>query len=169
MARTYRSTPEPVYAQKSETVVKGGAGTSVVANPELAGTEPALTGLEVNGVKYAVSQGGGATRGRYLHDLTFESDDVVIKVAIFTNDSEEYETGQTLPTEFYQELFGAMGTIDFTNYSGTPNILTIGYINYAGVDNDYDVYLVYTWIYPERNAGEFGYNITRDIVTDTQE
>lgn len=35
------------------------SGSEVVANPTLAGTEPSLTGLEVDGTKYAVSGGGG--------------------------------------------------------------------------------------------------------------
>lgn len=33
----------------------GGGGTNVVANPTLAGTEPALTGLQVGDTKYAVT------------------------------------------------------------------------------------------------------------------
>lgn len=35
------------------------SGSEVVANPTLAGTESNLTGLEVDGTKYAVSGGGG--------------------------------------------------------------------------------------------------------------
>ena len=163
-----------VYNSTDISSVSGGGGTTVVANPTLSGGEADLTGLEVNNVKYAVPQGsgGGSARGRYLHELTFEdsiSQEVVIKVAIFTNDSEEYTTGQTLSTEFYQALFGAMGTIDFTNYSDTPNILTIGYIDYASSDNECDVFFAYVWIYPEQNGSEGGYNIVSDNVIDTQE
>ena len=40
--------------------VAGGGG--VVANPELEGDEPVLTGLEVDGTKYKVSQGGSGDR-----------------------------------------------------------------------------------------------------------
>ena len=36
-----------------------GGGSKVVANPELVGDEPDLTGLEVDGNKYKVPQGGG--------------------------------------------------------------------------------------------------------------
>lgn len=36
-----------------------GAGTNVVANPTLAGTEDPLTGLEVDGTKYKVGGSGG--------------------------------------------------------------------------------------------------------------
>lgn len=43
----------------------GSTGSSVVANPTLAGDEDALTGLEVDGTKYAV--GGG--KQLYLHNV----------------------------------------------------------------------------------------------------
>lgn len=49
----------PVY--KMQPTLGGQGGTSVVANPTLAGTEPDLTGLEVEGTKYKVPQGGGGT------------------------------------------------------------------------------------------------------------
>ncbi len=39
------------------------SGSEVVANPTLAGTETNLTGLEVDGTKYAVSGGGGGGSG----------------------------------------------------------------------------------------------------------
>lgn len=44
--------------------------SSVVANPTLAGTESDLTGLEVNGVKYAVPQGSSGGGSVYLHKIT---------------------------------------------------------------------------------------------------
>lgn len=40
-----------------------GGGTTVVANPELAGTEDDLTGLQVGETKYKVPQGGGNGQG----------------------------------------------------------------------------------------------------------
>ena len=36
----------------------GGGGTTVIANPTLVGDEPDLTGLEVEGIKYKVPEGG---------------------------------------------------------------------------------------------------------------
>lgn len=48
----------------------GSGGTTVVANPTLAGTETNLTGLEVDGTKYAVPQGGGTTL--YRHSITIQ-------------------------------------------------------------------------------------------------
>lgn len=46
-----------VYNSTDISNIEGGSGTTVVANPTLAGTEADLTGLEVNGAKYKV--GGG--------------------------------------------------------------------------------------------------------------
>ena len=37
-----------------------GVGTTVIANPELSGTEADLTGLQVGDTKYAVPQGSGS-------------------------------------------------------------------------------------------------------------
>lgn len=39
---------------------EAGGGSTVVANPTLVGDEPDLTGLQVDGAKYKVPQGGGA-------------------------------------------------------------------------------------------------------------
>lgn len=51
---------------------------SVSANPTLAGTEADLTGLEIDGVKYAVPQGGSSGGGSevhlYKHSIKFEDD-----------------------------------------------------------------------------------------------
>ena len=44
-----------------------GAGTNVVANPTLAGTEDPLTGLEVDGTKYKVGGSGGGVL--VVHDV----------------------------------------------------------------------------------------------------
>ena len=44
--------------------------TTVVANPTLKGTEPDLTGIEVDGNKYKVPQGGGGTTNLYLHSIS---------------------------------------------------------------------------------------------------
>ena len=49
----------------------GGGGTEVIANPTLAGDEADLTGLEVDGVKYKVPQGGEGSGVEFV-ELTFE-------------------------------------------------------------------------------------------------
>lgn len=49
--------------------------TEVVANPTLAGDEPELTGLEVNGSKYKVPSGGGVALVNQLPALTNEEYD----------------------------------------------------------------------------------------------
>ena len=57
-------------------------GSTVVANPPLVGDEPDLTGLEVDGAKYKVPQGGGSLYTYYvktensegLYTFTFQCD-----------------------------------------------------------------------------------------------
>jgi hypothetical protein len=52
----------------------GSGGSSVVANPTLAGTEADLTGLEVDGTKYKVSSGGGGSEVHlYQHNIQLKS------------------------------------------------------------------------------------------------
>lgn len=63
---------------------QGGGGTEVIANPTLAGTEAALTGLEVDGTKYKVNQpidvegnpagvgGGSALTGLKIDNTVFK-------------------------------------------------------------------------------------------------
>lgn len=60
------------YATKEyvdETFEKKADVVEVVANPELSGDEPDLTGLQVGETKYAVPQGGGGNNG---HTLTVQ-------------------------------------------------------------------------------------------------
>lgn len=66
----------------NEIAENGGGGTTVIANPTLAGTEDALTGLQVGETKYAMPK-------YYIHNIAghingFSSD---IKLSIITNDS----------------------------------------------------------------------------------
>ena len=65
-------------------IAEQGGGTEVVANPTLAGTEAALTGLEVDGTKYKVNQpttiegnpagagGGSALTGLKIGDTVYK-------------------------------------------------------------------------------------------------
>ena len=54
------------------------SGSEVVANPTLAGTETNLTGLEVDGTKYAVSGGGGGFNKTVLWDSGSYSSGAII-------------------------------------------------------------------------------------------
>lgn len=69
---------------------EAGGGTTVVANPELSGDEPDLTGLEVDGAKYAVPQGGGTTN-LYLHSiLIFKTNGCNINFSFINSTSTQY-------------------------------------------------------------------------------
>ena len=74
MSRLFRSTPEPYYATKSadaQELAKEVDNIPVVtANPELAGTEANLTGLQVGNTKYAVP-----SPGIFLVDISGETTD----------------------------------------------------------------------------------------------
>lgn len=54
---TYEKINEYLDINELRRVLSGDVGTSVVANPELAGTESSLTGLEVDGEKYKIPEG----------------------------------------------------------------------------------------------------------------
>lgn len=55
------------------------SGSEVVANPTLSGTETNLTGLEVDGTKYAVTGGGGSQKIPYLKSSGTQYIDTGIK------------------------------------------------------------------------------------------
>ena len=62
-----------------------GGGSKVVANPELVGDEPDLTGLEVDGNKYKVPQGGGGITNLYLHRISIYKENGCFINFSFTN------------------------------------------------------------------------------------
>ena len=66
-------------------------GSKVVANPELVGDEPDLTGLEVDGNKYKVPQGGGGTTNLYLHRIViFKENGCFINFSFINSTSTQY-------------------------------------------------------------------------------
>ena len=56
---------------------EAGGGSTVVANPELSGDEPDLTGLEVDGAKYKVPQGGGGETYTAGEGINISEDNVI--------------------------------------------------------------------------------------------
>lgn len=66
-------------------------GSTVVANPPLIGDEPDLTGLEVDGAKYKVPQGGGGTTNLYLHSISiFKTNGCNINFSFINSTSTQY-------------------------------------------------------------------------------
>ena len=78
--------------------IGGQGGTTVIANPTLSGDEDALTGLEVDGVKYAVSSGNSL----YQHfiKLNFPVPYQSIVITLLTNDDTPF-TKDTLRDYLY--------------------------------------------------------------------
>ena len=99
MARTYRSTPEPHFSKLSQDCIELAKTVNnipvVTANPELAGTEANLTGLQVGSTKYAVS--GGSASGFLVTFTPEKTSNLVYKYTAdktFGEIFEAFEAGQ---------------------------------------------------------------------------
>lgn len=85
------------------------SGSEVVANPTLAGTEPNLTGLEVDGTKYAVSGGGGGSQKiPYLKSSGTQYIDTGVKPSEKISIMAEFflDIDQQNRTDGWQTIFG---------------------------------------------------------------
>ena len=80
----------------------GEGGTTVVANPELAGTEADLTGLQVGETKYKVPQGGSA---QHYH-----------KVVLLIDESAEYCYSSAISLDVYIDTPESLTVKDVWNY-----------------------------------------------------
>lgn len=90
MAQTYTK-------EKIDELIAGAEGTEVIANPTLAGTESALTGLQVGDTKYKIESGGGKL---YVHRVKLAAgnlDDAISFTATIIN-------GQSSPFSSTSEL-----------------------------------------------------------------
>lgn len=95
--------------------------SSVVANPTLAGTESDLTGLEVNGVKYAVPQGSGGG-SLYLHKIR------LIKNSVNSTSGGEYGTSLAL---FASITTSSNTALTFADFQTLFKLSGSGGINYG--------------------------------------
>ena len=122
MARTYRSTPEPHFSQKSidgQTAASEVAKIPVVtANPTLAGTESALTGLQVGNTKYAVPQPVANSPFILSYDAETDAMD-----RTYAETMEAFNAGKPI----YVDLYG-LG-IWFPTYNDVDNVGYCGYIS----------------------------------------
>ena len=116
---------------------KGEGGTTVVANPTLEGTEPNLTGLEVEGTKYKVPEGGGS-RLYYAHIYFMDDDSYSQQITIQVDDN-TLETYNDLYTYLQNKGFVSDNTdnrIFYLNgcgsYNGTSSLVGIS------IDKFYD-------------------------------
>lgn len=117
----------------------GSGGTTVVANPTLAGTEAELTGLQVGNTKYKVPQGGGATL--YQHNIAFKETTNIQEVffqVVIMNDSQTQLTSSDVQSylnsnNFIVTTYGSYG--EDTNTYMVGNVYTLGCIGYASNQN----------------------------------
>ena len=71
--------------QSEDQTIEFDAGSVVVANPTLSGGEATLTGLEVDGVKYAISGGGGSSAPFEITNMQVDSSNQTITLTIVAN------------------------------------------------------------------------------------
>lgn len=126
------SLPDPITHEEIwlKKIAEKPAGSQVVANPTLAGTEAALTGLEVNDTKYVVTQ----PTKLYVHNINITSNttnpNILLCIQIITPRLTDYN-------------FTALYNFLYTNFNiSTKNYSVTGF---ARVDNDwcYPIYGVY--------------------------
>ena len=99
---TITITAENVVSEVGE--IQPSSGSSVVANPTLSGDEEDLTGLEVDGVKYAVASSGGLTL--YNHQIKlFTSLGVATIISIINTTSTKFSTPSQIASILYQNRF----------------------------------------------------------------
>lgn len=120
-----------------------GGGTTVVANPPLVGDEPDLTGLEVDGAKYKVPQGGGGTVG---HTLTVQFSTV-------------YDRGSDIPPAQYQ-VFG----VALLKYLNGNTVISIETIN---DNNEHTFENVIAYTYTFAGNTEEGGEPTEEVISET--
>lgn len=91
-------------------MLEGGSGTEVIANPELAGDEAALTGLEVAGTKYKVGGGSGSEYAEIKGMGDYWDEDQWIEItneddiATFNNAKADYLANGTIPKFYYTDI-----------------------------------------------------------------
>ena len=123
-----------------------GGGSTVVANPTLVGDEDDLTGLEVDGTKYKVPQGGqgggGGGSQLYQHTITLITGTQATKKSYVSltiiNSSASQFTINDVVTYFKDNGF-SMDTGEFPN----AYYPAIGVLN---LNNSYTIYGIYAYI-----------------------
>jgi len=116
--------------------------TKVIANPTLDGTEPNLTGLEVNGAKYSIPS--GSSNPLYKHSVEikgYESTNAYgyAKIEIINHSSEPFtidslktlvtEKGTLFTTNQYEYHTGVTGWAVNGVYSGVVTYILLYYGN----------------------------------------
>ncbi len=136
------------FTKDSNNSLVGKVGTKLVpvtANPTLDGTEADLTGLEVNGVKYAVPQGSGGGGKSYEHIIEIGTSDLgSLTLTIPTTDNTPFtidsllvylnSRGHNSTTTALSGVSGMSGTWNYIAtgaYRAGTTTLGITYIYYA--------------------------------------
>lgn len=102
------------------------SGTNVVANPTLEGSETDLTGLEVDGVKYKVPQGGGSEQHLYQHVIRIFVDNKsgwnnsIITITLLNSDDAAIESYSSLSSNMTVGLIYPASGIAYIDDASIP-------------------------------------------------
>lgn len=151
------------------------AGTEVTANPTLAGTESALTGLEVDGTKYStislLSGGAGSNRtieefntfavGDPMNLKTYNNFKVVLQ-GVLNNSLFDYDSthGVAYPQAVADDSFGTM----VYNFAGAPLALTNYNVPASTKDDGFNIMMFMAAC--DKSAGTYEDNVlytTKDL------
>ena len=125
-------TPNVSGGMKKVTVHGGGGGSEVIANPELEGDEDLLEGIEIDGVKYKIPEGGAGAEGIIDNTILFNALEYNSNFDIFTNkDIENFDDLIDIVGENY---FYPLNIVTNENTGTSLSLLT-------RVD-DWDTYMV---------------------------
>ena len=126
---------ERIMKDFSMGVGEGGGGTTVVANPELEGTEPDLTGLEVEGTKYKVPK----QNSYYEHHVTLTNNTpAIVLLTIVNDDYHPFDDRNNIVNYLSSKGFKSTGTAGYESINAYPvsgsnyNGLFIGVTVYNG-------------------------------------
>lgn len=141
---------EEIVGIVNEGIEKGeieAGGTEVIANPTLAGTESALTGLQVGDTKYKVEGGGGS--GKFLHEFILHYSTFNMIISIVKTDDVKF-TNETFATYLsengYNSQSNPLRVFPISSYDFDVNGNVISFKSPQGVyrNSDIGVYLVYS-------------------------
>lgn len=122
----------------------GGGGTTVVANPEMAGTESALTGLQVGDTKYKVPAGNSL----YVHQIRYDASNISTSIIC------------SMDTAF------SLSTLAQWLYNHNFNSSMNSYPTVAQLERDANKFDVYGGIYSSNGTSINGVKTRISLTTD---
>jgi len=146
----------------------GGGGTTVVANPTLAGTEANLTGLQVGDTKYKVPEGGGTALYKHninIRDNEYESSATKSANIFILSSSDTPFTKETLYQHFKEHNLKTISEYYSANGYFNNNIC---YGIHIDDEDENEFYFMYIYLNGTGHGHDY-ININNLYLTDTIE